>query len=260
MTYRAIVVDDEALGRRGIVSRLGRWPAVQVVAQCRNGREAVDAVRELRPDLLFLDVQMPGSDGFDVVASLPEQARPHVIFVTACDRHALRAFEVHALDYLLKPIDDERFDETLGRAIETLERERDSDLGRRVAAVVGELRAQPPRKRAAAFSDCEIVRDRGKVTFLRHSEIDWIEAAGDYLRLHAGGRSWLVRGTMSSAERRLAGRRFLRIHRSTMVNTDRIRELRALDNGDSVVLLRDGSELRLSRTYRDAIARQTNRG
>ena len=260
MKIRAIVVDDEELGRRGVVSRLEGWKEVSVVAQCRNGREAVRAVRELRPDLLFLDVQMPGQDGFDVVNSIPEQERPHVIFVTAYDAHALHAFEVHALDYLVKPIDDRRFEETLRRAIDTIGRERDSELGRRVAAVVADARPRPSEPQPRALSNCEVVRDRGRVTFVRHSEIDWIGAEGDYVRLHAGARSWLVRETMTSAESRLAGRRFLRIHRSAIVNVDRIRELRASENGDYAVFLADGTELRLSRTYRDAVARLTRRG
>src|SRR5437868_9262847 len=135
MTLRAVVADDEALGRRGILSRLARSKDVTVVAECRNGGETVEAVRNLRPDLLFLDIQMPGGDGFDVLRSLPEDGRPHVIFVTAHDQHAVRAFQVHALDYLLKPIDDARFDEALRRAEDSIRRDRDSNVARRIAAV-----------------------------------------------------------------------------------------------------------------------------
>ena len=259
MPLRTIVVDDEPLGRRGIVSRLRKSGTVEVVAQCANGRQAIEAVRRLKPELLFLDVQMPGLDGFAVVAALPEQERPHVVFVTAYDRHAVRAFRVHALDYLVKPIEDERFQETLVRAIHTIEKERESDIGRRVAAVVGEMRGERPERPSRALSNCYVVREKGKLVFVRHADIDWVGAEGDYVRLHAGQRSWLVRETMTSIEKRLGGRRFLRIHRSTIVNVDRIREMRSFDNGDGSVMLADATELRLSRTYRDALTRRTRR-
>ncbi|HEY7112075.1 MAG TPA: LytTR family DNA-binding domain-containing protein [Thermoanaerobaculia bacterium] len=265
MDLRAIVVDDEALGRRGIVSRLEKSNGVKVVAQCANGRQAVEAVRRHRPDLLFLDVQMPGMDGFDVVAAIAPEERPHVVFVTAHNRHAVKAFRVHALDYLLKPIDDERFAEALSRAIADIARARESDVARRVAAVVGEMKGLAPAASGAVRSSASVpsswpVRSKGTVTFVRLADLDWVEAEGDYLKLHAGTRSWLVRETMASAEKRLPARKFLRIHRSTIVNVDRIRELSSLDNGDWAVRLQDGTELRLSRTYRDAVERLTERG
>lgn len=258
MAYKAVVVDDEALGRRGVVSRLGRSAEVEVVAQCANGREAIKAVRTLRPDLLFLDIQMPGLSGFDVLEALPDRERPHVIFVTAHDRYAVRAFEVHALDYLLKPIDDERFDETLSRALEALAKKRDGEVGRRVASLVSEMLSRGEARRTPP-SDRYVVRSGGKLTLVRHAEIDWVEAEGDYIRLHAGPKSWLARETMASAEESLGSRKFLRIHRSAIVNVDRIQELRSLENGDYSVLLRGGAELRLSRTYREAVDRLTHR-
>jgi two-component system LytT family response regulator len=256
----ALVVDDEPLGRRGIVLRLARSPAVRVVGECGSSREAIAAIRRLKPDLLFLDVQMPGQDGFAVLEALSEEERPHVVFVTAHDQHAVRAFRVHALDYLLKPIDDERFEETLRRAIRQVERDQESDFGRRVAEAVAHMRGaagpEAPRPAASAWP----VRSRGKVTFVRLSDIDWVEAEGDYVRLHAAGRSHLVRETMAQAERRLPARRFVRIHRSTIVNTDRIAEVASLENGDWTVRLQSGDVLRLSRTRRDAIERLTRRG
>ncbi len=259
MPLRAIVVDDEPLGRLGIVSRLEKSEAVEVVAECGSARQAIEAVRRFRPDLLFLDVQMPGLDGFAVVGAIPEEERPHIVFVTAHDRHAVRAFQVHALDYLVKPIDDERFEEALRRAIRAIERERESDVGRRVAAVVEEMGGTRSQRPPRALSNCYAVRSKGKVTFVRHADIDWVEADGDYVRLHAGPRSWMLRETMASVERRLGQRRFLRIHRSTIVNVDRIRELRSFENGDYAVLLHDATELRLSRTYREAVARLAGR-
>ena len=265
MTLSAVVVDDEPLGRRGIVSRLRRSGAVEVVAECANAREAVEAVRRLRPDLLFLDVQMPGEDGFDVVAALEGGDLPHVVFVTAHDRYAVEAFRVRALDYLVKPIDDERFAAALSRAVRRVEEARESDLGRRMAAAFAEARrgASPAGPFARGRGRVELswpVRSRGKITFVRHAEIDWVEAEGDYVRVHSGSRSFLVRETMAGAEKRLDSRRFLRIHRSTIVNAERIRELSSLENGDWSVTLHDGKTLRLSRTYRAALDRLTGRG
>lgn len=230
----AIVADDEPLGRRGIVSRLAKSDRVRVVAECADGPGAVEAVRRWKPDILFLDVRMPGLDGFGVVEAIPPDARPHVVFVTAHDRHAVEAFRVRALDYLVKPIDDERFAEALGRAVEA---------------------ARPPKaSRDPAAGRFFRVRSKGRVALLPHAEVDWIGAEGDYLCLHAGGRELLVRETMAEAERRLdAG--FLRIHRSAIVNVDRVRELVSCENGDFRVLLADGTRLRLSRTRREAIRR-----
>ncbi len=238
----AVVVDDEPLGRRGIVSRLAKSDRVRVVAECGDGREAVEAVRRWKPDILFLDVQMPGLDGFGVVDALAPEARPHVVFVTAHDRHAVEAFRVRALDYLVKPIDDARFADALGRAVEAAE----------APSAAGAT--SPPE----VPSRCFRVRAKGRLTLLRHSEVDWIEAEGDYLCLHAGGREMLVRETMASAERRLDSR-FLRIHRSAIVNVDRVRELVSCENGDFRVFLEGGKELRLSRTRRHAVERLTRR-
>ncbi|MEO8432550.1 MAG: LytTR family DNA-binding domain-containing protein [Acidobacteriota bacterium] len=263
VTLSAVVADDEPLGRRGIVARLARAKEFEVVAECRSGRETIDAVRRHRPDVLFLDVQMPGIDGFQVVdaLSLPESDRPYVIFVTAFDRHAVRAFEVQALDYLVKPIEDARFEEALRRASDAIARRRESEVGRRVAAVVasaGEPAAGRSESREGPLGASFAVRDHGRVTFVRHAEVDWIESAGDYVRLHGGTKSWLMRETLTSVARRLPEKRFLRIHRRAIVQVDRIRELRAFDSGDYAVLLRDGTELRLSRTFHDAVARLTS--
>ncbi len=234
-TLSVVVADDEPLGRRGIVARLARSERVRVVAECGDGRTAVDAVTRLAPDILFLDVRMPDLDGFGVVEALPEKARPHVVFVTAHDRHAVEAFRVRALDYLVKPIDDERFAQALERAVEAADAS--------AAAPVEPFR----------------VPSRGRVALVPQGEVDWIEAQGDYACLHAGPRDFLVRETMTSLERRLDPR-FLRIHRSAIVNVERVRELRSRENGDYLVFLEGGGELRLSRTRRQAVARLTRRG
>ena len=256
MNIRAIVVDDEPLGRRGVVTRLKRRADIEIVAQCANGREAVEAITSQHPDLVFLDVQMPGMDGFAVLKRLPAAPRPHIIFVTAFDQHALRAFEARALDYLLKPIDDERFAEALERAVTAIRSESESEVGRRIVRLVGSAAAgdvvagKRPAERYA-------VRTKGRVVFVRYSDIDWVEAEGDYVRIHAGKNSWLVRERIKRVERDLVSRRFARIHRSTIIALDRVQELRAFETGDGVVILRDGTELRVGRSYRAALDRLT---
>jgi two-component system LytT family response regulator len=229
-----------------------------VVAECRNGREAIEAVRGFRPDLLFLDIRMPGIDGFDVVRALAPEECPYIIFVTAHDRHAVRAFEVHALDYLVKPIDDQRFERALRRAADMIRRDQDGELGRRIRRAVGELRSDPAPTPAPVV-DRYPIREKGKISLVRHVDIDWVGAEGDYVRLHAGARSWLVRSTLASVADRLGRRRFLKIHRSTLVNVDRIVEIQSLENGDGTVVLRDGTELRMSRGHRDAVERIAGR-
>ncbi len=236
----AVVADDEELGRRGIVARLEKSGRARVVAECGDGRAAIAAVERFRPDVLFLDVRMPDLDGFGVVDALPRPHRPHVIFVTAFDRHAVEAFRVRALDFLVKPIDDDRFADALDRALEA-------------AAAAG-----APGPAAAAPSRPFRVPSRGRVTLVPPEEVDWIEAQGDYACLHAGTRTFLLRATMSSLERRLDGG-FLRIHRSAIVNVGRVRELRCLQNGDYRVTLEGGRVLRLSRTRREAVARLAQR-
>jgi two-component system LytT family response regulator len=231
----AVVADDEPLGRRGIVSRLAKSRRVRVVAECGNGRETLAAVERLRPDILFLDVRMPDLDGFGVVNALPGDRRPHVVFVTAHDRHAVEAFRVRALDFLVKPIDDERFAQALDRAVEAAER---------TSPTAGANAAGRPFR----------VPSRGRITLVPSGEVDWIEAQGDYACLHAGPRTFLLRETMSSLERRLDGG-FLRIHRSAIVNVGRVRELRSLQNGDYRITLDGGRALRLPRTRREAFER-----
>ncbi len=234
--HSVVVADDEPLGRRGIVARLEKSERVRVVAECGDGRAAVDAVTRLAPDILFLDVRMPDLDGFGVLEALPKRTRPHVVFVTAHDRHAVEAFRVRALDYLVKPIDDQRFAEALGRAVEAAD-----------AAAAAPVPERPFR-----------VPSRGRVALVPPNEVDWIEAQGDYACLHAGPRDFLVRETMASLERRL-DTRFLRIHRSAIVNVDRVRELRSRENGDYLVFLEGGAEVRLSRTRREAVRRLSDR-
>jgi two-component system LytT family response regulator len=244
MAIRALIVDDEPPGRARLRDLLAAEADVEVVGECADGTEAVTAVRDLRPDLLFLDVQMPGLDGFGVLEALGRECPPAVIFVTAHDRYALRAFDVHALDYLLKPFDRQRFQKALGRARTQLAGAGGPAARERLLALLEEVRPAPkPLERLA-------LKTAGRITFLKADEIDWIEAAGNYVRLHAGGEAHLLRETMSRLEGRLDAARFVRIHRSTIVQLDRIRELQPWFHGDYRVRLRDGTELTLSRGYR----------
>jgi two-component system LytT family response regulator len=252
---RVVIVDDEELARRGIRARLLRASDVDIVAECCNASEAVASIRHTSPDLVFLDVQMPGKTGFDVIESIGWGRFPQVIFVTAHDNYAIRAFEVNALDYLLKPIDDERFELAFQRARKSLTLVRDGEFGRRLSSVLGDFKPSSCEPHGSATADRLVVRSGGKVVFVKISEIDWIEAADDYVTLHARKQSWLLRQTISEMETNLAPNGFARIHRSTMVNLERIVEMKALDNGEYHIFLRDGTQLKLSRNYRHALSR-----
>jgi two-component system LytT family response regulator len=251
---RTLVVDDEPLARERVMSLLQQETDVEIVGECADGAQAVSAIQERSPDLVFLDVQMPGVDGFEVIRNIGVERMPNVIFVTAYDEYALQAFEVHALDYLLKPFGKDRFKETLRHAREALERRRAGDLGRRLLALVHDIKPEPQRVERL------VVKSGGRVFFLRTDEIDWIEAAGNYVRLHLGTESHLFRETMNRMEARLDGRRFARIHRSRIVNTERIKELQPWFNGDYVVILRDGQRLTLSRGYREKLQQRLGKG
>jgi len=248
---RTLVVDDEPMGRERVLSLLQQEDDVEVIGECSDGRQAIAAIQQHSPDLVFLDVQMPGSTGFGVIDAVGAERMPEVIFVTAYDEYALKAFEYHALDYLLKPFNRDRFQETLKHARASLERRRAGDLGRRLLALVNNIKPEAP-----ARLERLIVKSGGRVFFLRTDELDWIEAAGNYVRLHLGDESHLFRETMNRMETRLDSRRFVRIHRSRIVNTERIKELQPWFNGEYVVVLRNGTRLTLSRGYRDRLQDQ----
>jgi two-component system, LytTR family, response regulator len=244
---KTLIVDDEPLARERLAGLLEPLENVDLVGQCRDGEEAVIAIHDLAPDLVFLDIQMPGMSGFDVIDAIGTDRMPLVIFVTAYDQHALRAFQVRALDYLLKPFDRERFTDALQRARKQLERDETGDIGRRLLALVKDLRRDQPR------SDRLVVKSGGRLFFLRTDEIDWVEAAGNYVRLHVGSASHLLRETMAAMEARLDPEKFFRIHRSRIVNIDRIQELQPWLNGEYAVMLRTGARLTLSRGYREKL-------
>ena len=238
---RALVVDDEPLARRGIVLRLKKVKDIEVIGECGDGASAVKKILTLAPDLVFLDVQMPEMDGFEVLRALPADAVPGVIFITAYEQHAVRAFEVHALDYLVKPIDDERFLAAVNRALKLGQ----TQLSHRVLRLLD--------NRSGTYVSRFPVRTGQRIQVVPTDEIDWISASGDYAELHARGKLYLIRETMTSLQQKLDPAMFVRIHRSRIIRGDRIRELRLIDNREYVVKLSDGSEHRSSRTYADQL-------
>jgi len=256
---RILIVDDEPAARRGVKLLLAGVPQAVVVGEVGDGPEAVRQIEQLRPDVVFLDVQMPGCDGFEVIQRVGPAAMPAVVFVTAYDEHALRAFDVSAVDYLLKPYEDARFHAALARAREEVRRRRAGDLGARLERLIAAFErgpapaAAPGADAPAALADRILIKSSGEIYFLKTEEIDWIEAEGDYMKFHAGGRAHLLRETMARLEARLDPRRFIRIHRSTIVNVDRVRKMSPAFAGEYAVILHDGTKLRLSRGYQDRL-------
>lgn len=238
---RALIVDDEPLARAGVAVRLSQFPDVEVIGECGDGPSAVAKILELSPDVVFLDVQMPGMDGFEVLRALPGEDLPSVIFLTAYEQHAVRAFDVHALDYLLKPLDDERF----RRAVQRARQVKDTDFRLQASERILRLLGENSRRYVSRLP----VRTGSRIQVVLADDIEWIAAAGDYVELHFGGRHYLVRETMNSLEQKLDPAKFLRIHRSRIVRLTSVRELHAMDNHEYLVKLADGSEHRSSRRY-----------
>lgn len=249
INIRAIIAEDEPIARQAIVA-MARESGIQVLAECKDGAETVECLQTFRPDLLFLDVQMPGMDGFGVLQSAPKGTFPAVIFTTAYDQYAVQAFEHNAVDYLLKPFDAERFCKAVERAKSHMARGRDHE------ALILHLATELQRvHESQAGTQRLVVRSRGKVEFIRVDEIDWIEAQHNYLHLHLGNQVHLLRQTIGEIETRLPSDNFLRIHRSLIVNVDRIRCLQACGYGEYIVVLKNGKNLPLSRGYRDRLDR-----
>jgi two-component system LytT family response regulator len=243
----ALIVDDEPLARERLMGLLSAEPDIEVLGECRDGEEAVSVIHDRHPDLVLLDVEMPRMNGFQVIDTIGADDMPMVIFVTAYDQHAIRAFEVRALDYLLKPFDRTRFTDALQRARTQIETQTTGDLGRRLIALMKDLKREPPK------TDRLVVKSGGRLFFLRADEVDWIEAAGNYVRLHVGPQAHLLRETMNGIEARLDPERFFRIHRCRIVNVERIQEMQPWLNGEYSVVLRSGVRLTLSRGYRERL-------
>ncbi len=245
---RALIVDDEELARDRVASLLAEQPDVEIVGTCVDGTSALETIERERPDLVFLDVQMPGMDGFEVVENLDRDHVPAIVFVTAHDAHAIRAFEIHALDFLLKPFDQTRFEKALERARAQLTRDKSPTIDSRLVSLLEELRDE--RK----YPERLIVKSSGRVFFVRAEDIDWVEAAGNYVKIHTKSEAHLLRESMKNMEGKLDPKTFVRIHRSAIVNIDRIKELEPWFHGEYVVILRDGTRLTASRVFSDRLS------
>lgn len=242
---RTLIVDDEPLGRERLRRLLEGDTRFKLIGECADGIAAVETIEKESPDLVFLDVQMPELDGFGVIAQLDPAKLPVIVFVTAHDHFALRAFEVHAVDYLLKPFDRERFEKALDRVSQLLEQRKSGALNQKLSALLGEIKPEP--------RDRIPVKTGGRIILVKTEEIDWVEAADNYVKLHVGNDSHMARETMSALEAKLSPERFARINRSTIVNIDRIKELQPMFHGDYSVILRNGTRLSLSRNHRDKL-------
>jgi two-component system, LytTR family, response regulator len=248
LQIRTVVIDDERIAREKLRLLLESEPDIHVVAECRDGARGLEELSKEKPDLIFLDIQMPDLDGFDLLSRLPQDRAPIVVFTTAYDQYAVRAFEARALDYLLKPFDKERLRATLERARLELRRRNECELTSRVLA---RLSAGNPESRSERL----IIKTQGRVIFLDFEQIDWVEAEANYVRINAGQESYVIRGSIGRVSEQLRDRNFVRIHRSTLVNISRIKELQPVNSAEYVVILRSGKELSCSRGYRGGLQR-----
>jgi two-component system LytT family response regulator len=248
---RTVIADDERLARQKLLILLESEPLVKVVAECQDGRQAVSAIRTFQPDMLLLDIQMPDLDGFQVLNEIPPDEMPVVIFTSAYDQYAIRAFEANALDYLLKPFDQERLHHAVERARSELRKERDREITHRILNLLSQVRSVAPA--AAEKNSRLVIKANGRVVFLDLDNIEWVEAAANYVRLNVGKESYLFRETISRISERLDANHFVRIHRSTIVNVRKIKELIPVNSGEYVVVLKSGRELSCSRGYRAAL-------
>ncbi|RJP35186.1 MAG: DNA-binding response regulator [Candidatus Omnitrophota bacterium] len=244
-TIRALIIDDEPLARKKIRTFLDTHPEIEITAECENGVEAVRIIQEWNPDLIFLDIQMPELDGFGLIRVIGAENMPAIIFVTAFDQYAIQAFESHAVDYLLKPFNQKRFHAAVERAIDSIQLKRTKAVNQRLIDLLAEMEGQ---KKSV---DRIVVKTSSRILFVKTEDIDWIGASGNYLEIHSGKNMYLIRETMNHIEQKLDPARFLRIHRSTIVNLDRVIELQADTNGDYVVIMQNGITLTMSRSHRE---------
>lgn len=256
---RTVIVDDEALARRGLALRLEAFPEIELVAQCSSGAEALRVIGEQQPDLVFIDIQMPGMNGFEVIARLPPERMPLIIFVTAFDRYAVDAFNVHAIDYVLKPIDEERLTQAVQKALAQRERDQSVQLTARLLALLEQVGRSGAGPAAAAVAEPAhstpklAIRDGSTTHFVRIASIDWVDAARDYMCVHCGETTHIMRSTMKQLEEQLGPHRFLRVHRSVLVNAASVTAIETLENGDCLLSLRGGQQVKASRRYRDRL-------
>jgi two-component system LytT family response regulator len=261
MTIRTIIVDDEKLAIQGLQLRLEKFPDVEVIDTCANGREAIRKIKTEKPDLVFLDIQMPGFDGFSVVNGVMEIEPPLFVFVTAYEEHAIRAFEANAVNYLMKPVDEDKLADTIDRVRSRMTEKRSAEEAEKLKDVLAEVAPEameqiPTEEQAAGRYEKLInVKDRGQIFRVDVDTIEHIEAAGDYMCIYTGDNSLILRETMKDLERRLDPRVFQRVHRSTIVNLDQVRQVKPHTNGECFLVLDSGAEVKVSRSYRDVVAR-----
>jgi two-component system LytT family response regulator len=261
MTIRTIIVDDEKLAIQGLQLRLEKFPDVEVIETCANGREAIRKIKTEKPDLVFLDIQMPGFDGFSVVKGVMEIEPPLFVFVTAYEEHAIRAFEANAVNYLMKPVDEDRLADTIDRVRLRLAEKRSAEEAEKLKDVLAEVAPEAmdnmpaEEETAGRYEKLINVKDRGQIFRVDVDTIEHIEAAGDYMCIYTGDNSLILRETMKDLERRLDPRVFQRVHRSTIVNLDQVRQVKPHTNGECFLVLDSGAEVKVSRSYRDVVAR-----
>ncbi|WP_347302546.1 LytTR family transcriptional regulator DNA-binding domain-containing protein [Croceibacterium sp. TMG7-5b_MA50] len=261
MTIRTILVDDEKLAIQGLQLRLEAFPDVEIIATCANGREAIRAIKTEKPDLVFLDIQMPGFDGFSVVKGVMEIEPPLFVFVTAYGEHAIRAFEANAVHYLMKPVDADQLADTIERVRQRLAEKRSSEEAEKLKDVLAEVAPDAVEnmplddEAAGRYERIINVKDRGQIFRVDVGSIEHIEAAGDYMCIYTGDNSLILRETMKDLERRLDPKAFQRVHRSTIVNLDQVRQVKPHTNGECFLVLQSGAEVKVSRSYRDVVAR-----
>ena len=261
MTIRTLIVDDEKLAIQGLQLRLEKYPDVEVIGTCANGREAIRTIKTEKPDLVFLDIQMPGFDGFSVVKGVMDVDPPLFVFVTAFQEHAIRAFEANAVNYLMKPVDEDKLADTLERVRTRLAEKRSAEEAEKLKDVLAEVAPDAidsfsgDEESAGRYEKLINVKDRGQIFRVDVDTIEHIEAAGDYMCIYTGDNSLILRETMKDLERRLDPRVFQRVHRSTIVNLDQVRQVKPHTNGECFLVLDSGAEVKVSRSYRDVVAR-----
>ncbi|MBT2135332.1 LytTR family transcriptional regulator DNA-binding domain-containing protein [Croceibacterium sp. LX-88] len=261
MTIRTLIVDDEKLAIQGLQLRLEPYSDVEIIGTCANGREAIRAIKTEKPDLVFLDIQMPGFDGFSVVKGVMEIEPPLFVFVTAYEEHAIRAFEANAVNYLMKPVDEDKLADTLDRVRTRLAEKRSADEAKKLQDVLAEIAPDAIEnmpvedENAGRYEKMINIKDRGQIFRVDVDSIEHIEAAGDYMCIYTGDNSLILRETMKDLERRLDPRVFQRVHRSTIVNLDQVRQVKPHTNGECFLVLGSGAEVKVSRSYRDVVAR-----
>jgi len=261
MTIRTILVDDEKLAIQGLQLRLEKFPDVEIIDTCSNGREAIRKIKTEKPDLVFLDIQMPGFDGFSVVKGVMEIEPPLFVFVTAYEEHAIRAFEANAVNYLMKPVDEDKLADTLDRVRTRLAEKRSAEEAKKLQDVLAEIAPDAIEnmpaedENAGRYERMINIKDRGQIFRVDVETIEHIEAAGDYMCIYTGDNSLILRETMKDLERRLDPRVFQRVHRSTIVNLDQVRQVKPHTNGECFLVLDSGAEVKVSRSYRDVVAR-----